>query len=69
MLNECFGLWVLKNPSSAQTASNSVIEKCPPGPRKSFVGHPGAMNFCEFSEDEFFNTHVCYRQVISEVQV
>jgi hypothetical protein len=31
--------------------------KCPPDPRKTFVGHPGAMNFPRVSEDEFFNTH------------
>jgi hypothetical protein len=59
-LAERLGEWLLKNSFSAQTASKSGDRKCLPGPRKSLVGHPGAMNFPRVFEGEFFNTHAIY---------
>jgi hypothetical protein len=39
-----------------QNSKNLRDRKCLPEPRKSFVGHPDAILFCEFQEKEFFNS-------------
>jgi hypothetical protein len=47
---------VLKKSSFLPNSRNLGDRKCLEKLRKSFVGHPDAILFCEFQEKEFFNS-------------
>src|SRR5664280_2205005 len=54
---ECKRLWVLKNSLFGPNAQNWGDRRCLGDPRKSLVGLPNAISFCEFRGEEFFNSH------------
>ena len=62
-VNECFGLWLLKNSFSRKAASNPVIENVYPDREDRLQGFLHDEFSVSSPRLSFFNKHICWQQL------